>query len=136
MSSQVEVRLDVPYGGGPDGKLCNDVYLPAGPGPHPALFCLHGGAWARGSHRQYQEWGPWLAARGYALVAVTTGCRRMSRRLWRLQRGNSTSAALVMEEAPAALVEERLGSWANSAGGQWRADALEDGLAHLPSATW
>ena len=50
--------------------MANDLYLPAGPGPHPALFCLHGGAWARGSHRQYQEWGPWLAARGYALAAV------------------------------------------------------------------
>ena len=70
MSEQVEIRLDVPYGGGPDGTLCNDVYLPAGPGPHPALLCFHGGGWAHGSQRQYQEWGPWLAARGYALVTA------------------------------------------------------------------
>ena len=41
----VEVRLDVPYGGGPRGNLCVDLYLPAGAGPHPALLCLHGGAW-------------------------------------------------------------------------------------------
>lgn len=66
----IEVRLDVPYGGGPAGTLCNDLYLPAGPGPHPVLLCLHGGAWARGTPRQYQDWGPWLAARGYAVVAV------------------------------------------------------------------
>jgi acetyl esterase/lipase len=66
----VEVRLDVPYGGGPAATLCNDLYLPTTPGPHPALLCLHGGAWARGTPRQYSDWGPWLAARGYAVVAV------------------------------------------------------------------
>lgn len=70
MANEIEVRRDVPYGGGPTGELCNDLYLPAGPGPHPVLFCLHGGAWARGSHRQYQSWGPWLATHGYAVMAV------------------------------------------------------------------
>lgn len=66
----VEVRLDVPYGGGPRKNLCVDLYLPAGPGPHPALLCLHGGAWQHGSQRQYQSWGPWLAERGHAVIAV------------------------------------------------------------------
>jgi acetyl esterase/lipase len=66
----VEVRLDVPYGGGPQGNLCVDLYLPAGMGPHPALLCLHGGAWLHGSQRQYESWGPWLAENGYAVVAV------------------------------------------------------------------
>jgi len=66
----VQTRLDVPYGGGPQGDLCLDLYLPAGPGLHPALLCLHGGAWQHGSQRQYQSWGPWLAARGFAVVAV------------------------------------------------------------------
>ena len=28
----IEVRLDVPYGGGPAGTQCNDLYLPAVPG--------------------------------------------------------------------------------------------------------
>jgi acetyl esterase/lipase len=66
----VEVRLDVPYGGGPGRNLCVDIYLPAGRGPHPALLCLHGGAWLHGSQRQYESWGPWLADKGYAVVAV------------------------------------------------------------------
>src|SRR3954471_17443807 len=66
----VEIRLDVPYGGGAAGTWCNDLYLPTTPGPHPALLCLHGGAWARGTARQYRDWGPWLAARGFAVVAV------------------------------------------------------------------
>src|SRR4029077_16478293 len=68
--SSVEVRLDVTYGGGVSGTLCNDLYLPKKPGPHPALLCLHGGAWLRGSQRQYKSWGPWLAERNYAVVAV------------------------------------------------------------------
>ncbi|MDX1484768.1 MAG: alpha/beta hydrolase [Alphaproteobacteria bacterium] len=69
-STSVQVRLDVPYGGGPLEDLCLDIYLPAGAGPHPALLCLHGGAWHHGSHRQYQSWGPWLAERGFGVVAV------------------------------------------------------------------
>ncbi len=67
---EIDIRLDVPYGGGPEGELCVDLYLPAGAGPHPALLCLHGGAWQHGSQRQYQSWGPWLAERGYAVAAV------------------------------------------------------------------
>lgn len=66
----VQIRLDVPYGGGPQENLCVDIYLPAGAGLHPALLCLHGGAWQHGSQRQYQSWGPWLAERGYAVIAV------------------------------------------------------------------
>ena len=63
--SGVEIRLDLPYGGGPAGNLCVDVYLPAGAEMHPALLCLHGGAWLRGSKSQYKSWAPWLAERGY-----------------------------------------------------------------------
>ena len=66
----IQIRLDMPYGGGAQGDLCVDVYLPAGAGPHPALLCLHGGAWLRGSQRQYSSWSPWLAERGYAVIAV------------------------------------------------------------------
>ncbi|HEX9661605.1 MAG TPA: alpha/beta hydrolase, partial [Candidatus Binatia bacterium] len=68
--AHLDIRLDVPYGGGPTGNLCADLYLPTGKGLHPALVCLHGGAWLRGSQRQYKSWGPWLAQRGYAVVAV------------------------------------------------------------------
>jgi acetyl esterase/lipase len=66
----VHIRVDVPYGGGPQENLCVDIYLPSGAGMRPALLCLHGGAWLHGSKRQYESWGPWLAERGYAVVAV------------------------------------------------------------------
>ena len=69
-NTSVHTRVDVPYGGGPQETLCVDIYLPASAGMHPALLCLHGGAWLRGSQRLYKSWGPWLAERGYAVVAV------------------------------------------------------------------
>jgi acetyl esterase/lipase len=69
-NTSAQIRLDVPYGGGPQENLCLDLYLPGRAGIHPALLCLHGGAWLHGSQRQYRSWGPWLAERGYAAVAV------------------------------------------------------------------
>ena len=65
-----QIRVDVPYGGGPEENLCVDIYSPSSPGTWPALLCLHGGAWLHGSQKQYQSWGPWLAERGYVAVAV------------------------------------------------------------------
>lgn len=69
-TESIEIRLDVNYGGGPAGNFCVDLYLPTENKLHPALLCLHGGAWLRGSQRQYKSWGPYLADRGYAVAAV------------------------------------------------------------------
>ncbi len=123
MSTQVEIRLDVPYGGGPDGKLCNDVYLPAGPGPHAALLCFHGGAWAHGSRRQYQEWGPWLAARGYALVAVEYRLSKNVSPSWPgVHEDIRRALCWLLEEAPGFRVDPmRLGLVGDSAGGHMAA---------------
>lgn len=65
-----QTRLDVPYGGGPAESLCVDIYSPSAAGNYPALLCLHGGAWQHGTQKQYKSWGPWLAERGYVVVAV------------------------------------------------------------------
>lgn len=123
MERDCAIRRDVSYGGGPDGSLCNDIYLPARPGPHPVLLCLHGGAWARGSHRQYQSWGPWLAARGYAAVSVD----------YRLSADLSPSWPGVFEDVQRAfrwvianaaslgLAVDRLGVVGDSAGGHMAA---------------
>lgn len=123
MERDIEIRRDVSYGGGPDGSLCSDLYLPKGPGPHPVLLCLHGGAWARGSHRQYQSWGPWLAARGYAAVAVD----------YRLSAHQSPSWPGVFDDVQRAfrwvvtnadalrIAPERLGVVGDSAGGHMAA---------------
>jgi acetyl esterase/lipase len=50
--------------------LLGDLYAPDGNGPFPALVAVHGGGWQQGSRSSYRHWGPYLAARGYALFAV------------------------------------------------------------------
>ncbi len=50
--------------------LLGDIYVPDGPGPFPALIGVHGGGWQQGSRDIYKHWGPFLAARGYVLLAV------------------------------------------------------------------
>ena len=116
---QVEIRLNVPYGGGPEGELCNDLYLPTGAGPYPALLCLHGGAWARGAPRQYQEWGPWLAARGYAVAAVDYRLSTEVSPSWPgVHEDVQRALRWLVEEAPALRVDPaRLGLVGDSAGG-------------------
>lgn len=118
-----EIRLDVPYGGGPAGNLCLDLYLPNGHGPYPALVCLHGGAWLRGSQRQYQSWGPWLAERGYAVVAVDY---RLSSQVSPAWPGvwEDVRCALdwLITQAPALNIDStRLGTIGDSAGGHMAA---------------
>jgi acetyl esterase/lipase len=118
-----EIRLDVPYGGGPQGNLCVDMYLPTAEGLHPALLCLHGGAWLRGSQRQYKSWGPFLAQRGYAVIAVDY---RLSSQIspawpgvWEDVRG---ALDWLNEQAAALRVDtSRLGTIGDSAGGHMAA---------------
>ncbi len=51
--------------------LAGDFYLPKGAGPFPALVAVHGGGWRLGARSSFQYWGPYLAARGYALFTVS-----------------------------------------------------------------
>jgi acetyl esterase/lipase len=116
--SAIEVRLDVSYGGGPSQSLCIDLYLPKEGRPHPALLCLHGGAWLRGSQRQYKSWGPWLAQRGYAVAAVDY---RLSSQISPAWPGVFEDVCLafrwLMTQAPALNTDtKRLGVIGDSAG--------------------
>lgn len=65
----VEVRRDVQYVVHGGESLKGHLYLPAGPGPFPAVIGVHGGGWHTRNSDNYQYWGPWLAARGYAVFA-------------------------------------------------------------------
>jgi acetyl esterase/lipase len=82
----VVLRPDVTYAVVGSERLQLDVAMPAGPGPHPAVVCLHGGAWRVGSRKDLSRGSPWydfgplgksltriLAARGF--VAVSVGYR-------------------------------------------------------------
>lgn len=52
-------------------ELAGDLFLPEGPGPHPAIVAVHGGSWRVGTRAALHNWGHYLAARGYAVFAVS-----------------------------------------------------------------
>ena len=122
-NSQNDIRLDVPYGGGPAGNLCVDLYLPNRPGTHPALLCLHGGAWLRGSQRQYKSWGPWLAERGYAVVALDYRLSSQVSPAWPgVWEDVCRALQWLIDQAPTLNLDPlRLGAIGDSAGGHMAA---------------
>src|SRR5258705_5832788 len=69
--SQIETRNGVTYATHDGVALAGDLYLPAGAGPFPALVGVHGGGWQAGARNAFQFWGPYLAARGYVLFAIS-----------------------------------------------------------------
>ena len=68
---EFETRPGLTYATHDSVALAGDLYLPKGPGPFPALIGVHGGGWVQGARSAFQFWGPYLAARGYALFAVS-----------------------------------------------------------------
>lgn len=53
------------------GTLTGKLYAPKGGGPYPAVIALHGGGWRLANLDAYQHLGPWLARRGYVVLAAT-----------------------------------------------------------------
>src|SRR5215471_20455100 len=70
-SSEQSARSTVSYATHDGVALQGDLYLPDGAGPFPALVAAHGGGWQQGVRSQFQYWGPYLAARGYALFTIS-----------------------------------------------------------------
>jgi acetyl esterase/lipase len=66
-----ELRPALTYATHGGGALQGDLYLPKAAGPAPALIAVHGGGWQQGARSAFQHWGPYLAARGYALFAIS-----------------------------------------------------------------
>jgi acetyl esterase/lipase len=52
-------------------ELVGDLFLPKGAKAAPALVAVHGGGWVQGARSAYQYWGPYLAARGVAVFAIS-----------------------------------------------------------------
>ncbi|GJD52768.1 hypothetical protein OPKNFCMD_5535 [Methylobacterium crusticola] len=69
-----EPTLQVAYGPAPSQAI--DVFLPAGPGPHPVAVLIHGGCWsaATAGREQMRHLGPELTRRGLAVWSI--GYRR------------------------------------------------------------
>ena len=69
--TEVETRAALHYATHDGVALQGDLYLPKGAGPFPVLVAVHGGGWVQGARNAFQYWGPYLAARGTALFAVS-----------------------------------------------------------------
>ncbi len=77
----VTVERDLVYGKGGNVELKLDLARPTdGPGPYPAVVCIHGGAWRLGDRRflsmrfrtmDNQSILEYLAARGFVVVTVS-----------------------------------------------------------------
>ena len=63
--SSVEVIKDVPYG---SGKF--DVFLPEGPGPHPLVLWIHGGAFIAGQKEDIAPYLEILASKGFTVIGI------------------------------------------------------------------
>ncbi len=70
-SSGHQTRTALTYATHDGVALQGDLYLPDGGGPFPALVAVHGGGWQQGARSSFQYWGPYLAARGYGLFAIS-----------------------------------------------------------------
>jgi acetyl esterase/lipase len=80
--SEVDIRPGLTYATHDGTALLGDLYLPKGAGPFPILVALHGGGWVQGVRSVFQYWGPYLAARGYALFAISYRLAKAGQRMF------------------------------------------------------
>jgi acetyl esterase/lipase len=71
VSGDVETHTDIEYVVHGGQSLKGTLYAPRAPGKYPVVVGIHGGGWQIGSAASYRYWGPWLAARGYAVFSIT-----------------------------------------------------------------
>ena len=66
----VDIQRGIEYARHDGVSLIGDLYAPGDGGRFPVLVAVHGGGWQQGTRDIYRYWGPYLAARGYALFAI------------------------------------------------------------------
>jgi acetyl esterase/lipase len=66
----IETRTGLTFAVEDGVTLQGDLYLAEGPGPHPVVVAVPGGAWLRGDKKQLGHWGRHLAANGFAVFAI------------------------------------------------------------------
>ncbi len=61
---------NVVYAERPSGELKADLFLQQAPGPHPAVVCIHGGAWRSGVKEQLHFIARRLADEGFVVMCI------------------------------------------------------------------
>jgi acetyl esterase/lipase len=67
----VTIHSNIAYANHDGVELSGDLYLPKDAKSAPALVAVHGGGWVQGARDAFKYWGPYLAARGYALFSIS-----------------------------------------------------------------
>jgi len=114
-------QTDVPYAIHDGVTLYGDLYLPITMGPHPAIMFIHGGAWRVGSKNGYGDnWGPYLADRGYVVFAIDYRLSTPTQTTWPQVLLDCKAALQYLRGNAAALGvdPDRIGVSGDSAGGQ------------------
>jgi acetyl esterase/lipase len=117
-AQQIETRPGIAYATHDGIALLGDLYLPAGAGPFPALVAAHGGGWQAGARSAFQFWGPYLAARGYALFAISYRLAKKGQKMFP-QAVQDVLAAVQFVRGSAGEIKvdsERIGLFGASAG--------------------
>src|SRR5262249_55416080 len=129
----IEPRGGVAYATHDGVSLLADLYLPAGGGPFPALVAVHGGGWQAGARSAFQFLGPYLAARGYVLFAISYRLAKKGQKMFS-QAGNDVPAVgqFVWRGGGQIKVDpERIGLFGASAGAHLAALAALAGESAL-----
>jgi acetyl esterase/lipase len=71
MTDGVTVHNGIAYANHDGVELLGDLYLSKDAKTAPALVAVHGGGWIAGVRGAFQYWGPYLAARGIAVFAIS-----------------------------------------------------------------
>jgi acetyl esterase/lipase len=127
--TDVQIQRDFVYATHDGVALKADLYRPESSGPHPAMVFIHGGGFRAGSKAGYgNTWGPYLAARGYLVMAVDYRLATATQTTWPQALLDCKAAVQYLRgNAQAIGVDpERIGVGGDSAGG---------GLAALVAVT-
>lgn len=94
-----------------------DLYLPAGPGPHPVAIFFHGGAWTVGNKDMHAFVGRYLAQHGFAAAVPNYRLHPFAR--WTAIVGDAAAAVAftVANSAAYGLDRDRVFLLGHSAGG-------------------
>jgi acetyl esterase/lipase len=104
-ADEFQLERNLEYARLGDISLKCDVRVPTGPGPFPAVLCVHGGAWMTGTKEHMNHVADHLAQKGYTTVSIN----------YRLAPKHTFPAQI--EDCRAAL------EWMRSHAGKWRLDA-------------
>ncbi len=115
----VDVKRAVDYANHDGVVLQADIYQPKEPGKYPAIVALHGGGWQSGSRISFQYSGPWLAERGFVVMAINYRLSKPGQKTYPQAVHDARAAVqFIRSKAETYKVDpDRIGMMGDSAGG-------------------